>query len=421
MKTKAVRLYGKNDLRLEEFELSPLKDDEIRAKVISDSLCMSSYKAAVQGPLHKRVPDDVANNPIILGHEFSGEILEVGAKWKQRFKAGDTFSIQPAHFYKGSLSAPGYSYRDCGGNATVVNIPMEIMEMGCLFAYESPTYFTGSLAEPVSCIVGTFKAMYHTKAGSYEHEMGIVKGGKLALLAGVGPMGLGAIDYALHTERKPSLLVVTDINDERLNRAKDLYSIEHAAKLGIKLVYLNTAKTQDPVKALMELTDGTGYNDVIVFAPVRQVVEQADAILGYDGCLNFFAGPSNADFKAELNFYNVHYAYHHIVGTTGGNNSDMAEAIALMNEGRLNPAAMITHIGGLDCVIDTTLNLPSIPGGKKLIYTQISLELTAIADFKEKGKTDPLFKRLDEIICANKGLWCKEAEEYLLKTANPIG
>ena len=43
MKTKAVRLYGKEDLRLEEFELPEMKDDEILAKVVSDSICMSSY------------------------------------------------------------------------------------------------------------------------------------------------------------------------------------------------------------------------------------------------------------------------------------------------------------------------------------------------------------------------------------------
>jgi threonine dehydrogenase-like Zn-dependent dehydrogenase len=65
MKTKAIRLYGKKDLRLEEFELPAIKDDEILAKVVSDSLCMSSYKAAIQATDHKRIPDDVAQNPII--------------------------------------------------------------------------------------------------------------------------------------------------------------------------------------------------------------------------------------------------------------------------------------------------------------------------------------------------------------------
>ena len=96
MKTKAVRLYGKDDLRLEEFELPQIKEDEILAKVVSDSLCMSSYKAAHQGPEHKRVPDNVAENPVIIGHEFAGEIVEVGSKWASEFKAGDKFSIQPA-------------------------------------------------------------------------------------------------------------------------------------------------------------------------------------------------------------------------------------------------------------------------------------------------------------------------------------
>jgi threonine dehydrogenase-like Zn-dependent dehydrogenase len=125
MKTIAVRIYGKNDLRTEAFEMPPVKDDEILAKVVSDSLCMSSYKAAIQGGEHKRVPDDVAEHPTIIGHEFCGEILKVGSKWVDKYKAGDRFSIQPAHNKNGSQSAPGYSYPYCGGNATFVIIPSE--------------------------------------------------------------------------------------------------------------------------------------------------------------------------------------------------------------------------------------------------------------------------------------------------------
>ena len=128
MKTKAVRLYGKNDIRTEEFELPEMKDDEILAKVICDSICMSSHKAALQGADHKRVPNNVAENPIILGHEFCGEILDVGSKWAGEFKPGDRFSIQPALNYKGTLAAPGYSYRNIGGGATYVIIPNEVTE-----------------------------------------------------------------------------------------------------------------------------------------------------------------------------------------------------------------------------------------------------------------------------------------------------
>jgi L-sorbose 1-phosphate reductase len=250
--------------------------------------------------------------------------------------------------------------------------------------------------------------------------MGIIEGGKMALLAAVGPMGLGAIDYALHNpDRRPSLLVVTDIDDTRLNRAKSIFSPEDAKKTGVTLIYMKT-KDGDAVSELMKTSGGTGYDDVYVFAPVRPVVEQGDAILGMNGCLNFFAGPSNPAFKADFNFYNVHYASTHIVGTTGGNNDDMREALGLMAKGTINPTVMVTHVGGLDCVPATTLDLPHIPGGKKLIYTGISMALTAIADLEEKGKDDPLFEGLAEIVKKNNGLWSAEAEKYLLAHAKTI-
>ena len=414
MKTKAVRIHGKMDLRLDEINLPEVGPDDVQVKIISDSICMSSYKAAVEGEDHKRVPDDVAQNPTIVGHEFCGVIHAVGENWKHKYKVGDGFAIQPAHFYKGSQMAPGYSYQFCGGDAQYGNVPQETLLTDNLLKYDSDTYFYGSLSEPMSCIIGTFHAMYHTKGGSYEHDMGIVEGGKMALLASVGPMGLGAIDYALHCDRRPSLLVVTDIDDERLERAASIYTVEHAKEMGIELHYVNTAKVDDPVKTLRDLTGGTGYNDVICFAPVRPVVEQADAILGFDGCLNFFAGPTNSQFKAEFNFYNVHYMATHVVGTSGGNTDDMKEAIAMMTSGKINPAAMVTHIGGLDAVVDTTLNLPNIRGGKKLIYTQIEMPLVAIDDFAKLGETDPMFKELDAICKKNNGLWSAEAEKYLL-------
>jgi len=408
MKTKAVRIYGKSDLRLEEFELPPMQDDEILASVVSDSICMSSYKAAIQGADHKRVPDDVAENPTIIGHEFSGELIKVGKKWQNDFKVGQKYAIQPALLYKGSLDSPGYSFRTVGGNATYVIIPNVVMEQKCLLPYSGDAFFYSSLAEPMSCIIGAFHASYHTTPGSYKHNMGITEGGNMAILAGAGPMGLGAVDYAIHCDRKPGLLVVTDIDAVKLERAAEVLTVEEAAKNGVRLVYANTSNADD----LIALTDGHGYDDVFVFAPVAPVVELGDRLLCRDGCLNFFAGPADPGFTAAFNFYNVHYASTHIAGTTGGNTSDMMESVSMMESGLIDPAVMITHIGGLDCVIDTTLSLPKIPGGKKLIYTHISMPLTAIDDFAHSD--DPVLRSLAEIVGRNNGLWCVEAEKYLL-------
>lgn len=424
MKTKAVRLYGKDDLRLEEFELPQIKDDEILAKVVSDSICMSTYKAAHQGTEHKRVPKDVATKPVIVGHEFAGQILEVGKKWQSEFKPGDKFSIQPALTYEGGpvgiLSAPGYSYRYIGGDATYIVIPAEVMKQGCLLPYKGEGFYPASLSEPLSCVIGAMHACYHTTPGSYVHKMEIKADGKMALLAGVGPMGLACIDYVLNREdRHPSLFVVTDIDQTRLDRAASLYTREHAAERGIDLRYVNTGAAQDPVAELREISGGTGYDEVVVMAPVPAVVEQADAILGMDGCLNFFSGPGNPDFKAPLNFYNVHYASTHVVGTSGGNTDDMKEALHLMGKG-MDPAGLVTHIGGLNAVPETTLNLPNIKGGKKLIYTHVEMPLTAIADFAEKGKTNPVYAELDKLCKAHKGLWNIEAENYLLSHADRL-
>ena len=423
MKTKAVRLYGQCDLRLEEFELPAMKEDEILAKVVCDSICMSSYKSSHHGADHKRVPDDIAENPTMIGHEFAGEIVEVGSKWQGQFKPGDKFSIQPAINYEngpvGILSAPGYSYRYIGGDATYVIIPNEVMEQGCLLPYNGEAFYPASLSEPLSCVVGAIHANYHTTPGSYVHSMDIKENGKMALLAGVGPMGLAMINYVLHREdRHPSLFVVTDIDQARLDRAASLYTKEYAASRGIELHYVNT-KEGDAVATLREISGGTGYDEVVVMAPVAPVVEQGDAILAQDGCLNFFSGPSKTDFSARFNFYNVHYASTHIVGTSGGNTDDMKESLDLMGKG-LDPAGLVTHIGGLNAVVDTTLNLPSIPGGKKLIYTHIEMPLTAIADFAEKGKTNPVYAHLDELCKANMGLWNAEAEKYLLANADKL-
>jgi threonine dehydrogenase-like Zn-dependent dehydrogenase len=422
MKTKAIRLYGKKDLRMEKFELPQIKEDEILAKVVSDSLCMSSYKAFSQGTDHKRIPDDVAENPIIIGHEFAGELVQVGSKWAHKFKAGDKFSIQPALNYEegpvGILSAPGYSYRYIGGDATYVIIPKEVMEKDCLLAYQGEGFYPASLAEPLSCVIGAMHANYHTTPGSYIHKMDIVDGGKMAILAGVGPMGLAAINYLLHRpDRRPSLCVITDVDQARLDRAASLYTVEFAASVGIDLRYVNTAKMENPAEELKAISAGTGYDDVFVFAPVKPVVEQADVILAFDGCLNFFAGPSDPNFSAMFNFYNVHYAYTHVVGTSGGNNDDMVEALDLMSKG-LDPAGLVTHIGGLDAVIDSTKHLPEIPGGKKLIYTHIEMPLTAITDFAKLGETNDLFKKLAEICDRHNGLWNVEAESYLLNEFN---
>ena len=404
MKTRAVRLFGENDVRLEVFELPELKNGEILIKIISDSVCMSTYKTIKQGAKHIRVPDDVAEHPAIVGHEFCAQIAEVSEKWKDQYAVGDKVVMPPVLSYLGGMQTIGYTFEHIGGVSTYSIVPEHAVENGYLMKLDSDCFFKGSLIEPASCVIRGYKGSLHLDAQGQPYA-NLKPGGKVAILAGCGPMGLVAIDIALHGDVKPSLLVVTDLDKDRLARAERIFG----KCTDVKVVFLNTSDKEE----LLALTDGAGFDDVFVYAPVPAVVELADSILGFDGCLNFFAGPMDKSFSAKFNFYNVHYQQHHVAGTSGSTTKDMEDIIRLLGEKRIDPAVMITHIGGMDAAIDTTVHLPQIPGGKKLIYTHIDLPLTAIADFAQLGEKDPRFAVLHELVEQHGGLWNAAAEKYL--------
>ncbi len=419
MKSTAAVLAGKNQVYVKEVDLPEIGDEELLVKVVSNSVCLSTYKAAIRGGDHKRVPDDISpEHPTITGHEFGGYIVQVGEKLKDQFQEGEKFVLQPAMGLPSGYSA-GYSYEYYGGNATYCIIPKVSIDLGCVLPYKGDYFANASLAEPMSCIIGAFHATYHTTPYVYEHKMGLKDGGSVALLGCAGPMGIGAIDYAVNGPYNSKRVVVTDINEERLQRAKSLITPEDAAKEGVELHYINTSDNENAVEDLKALNGGKGYDEVFVFAPVKALIEMGDDLLGNDGCLNFFAGPTDNYFKANYNFYNVHYEGTHICGTSGGAPADMIESLELSAAGKINPSYMITHIGGVDAAPDTILNLPTLPGGKKLIYPHIQMPLTAIEDFEVLGKENEMFAELAKICQANNNVWCEKAEKYLLKTLAP--
>ena len=416
MQTKAAVIGGKNDVFLREFELPQIGEDELLVKVISNSICLSTYKAALLGEDHKRVPGDIKENPVMTGHEFAGIIVEVGENLKDRFFVDQKFVLQPAMGLESGYSA-GYSYPTFGGNATYCIIPKIAIDLNCVLPYTGSYFANASLAEPMSCIIGAYHASYHTTPYVYKHDMGIKSGGRLALLGCAGPMGVGAIDYAINGPYKPKLVVVTDIDEERLARAAQLLRVEEALAKGVELHYVNTRKPES-MQTLIDLSDGKLYDDVFVYAASKPLLEQADDLLGDDGCLNFFAGPTDKNFKVPLNYYKVHYGSTHIVGTSGGSTDDMKESLKLSAEGKINPSYMITHVGGLNVVPETILNLPNIPGGKKLVYPHIEMDLVAIEDFKKLANDNPLYAKLADVCARNNDVWCEEAERVLLDHFN---
>lgn len=415
MRTKAVRLYGEMDLRLEEFELPEMREDELLLRMMSDSICMSTYKLTRQGTRYRIAPQDLADRPIIVGHECCGEIAKVGARWKDRYREGDKFVLQPN-------VRPGYAAGYClpflGGAAQYAIASCEAVENGCVIPFSREGYFLGSLAEPLACVIAGMNTCFHKRKESYVHDLGIRPGGNLALLGGVGSMGLGAIDYALHCEASPKVIAVTGRTREKIARAESIYG-PVARRLGKKLYFIDASQT-DSTKKLLEAAQGEGYDDIVIYAPSEDAVRQADEIVAAGGCVNFFAGPVQHDFTVPINFYRLHYSHANYTGSSGSYVSDTMQAIRMICEGTLNPAAMVTHVGGLDSVVQTVCNLPQMPGAKKLVYPQISLPMTALSDFAKRGEKDPLFAALAELVEEEGGVWSPRAEAYLLAHAERI-
>ena len=417
MKTKAVRLYGANDLRLEEFELPEINEREVLLRVVTDSLCASTYKAVKQGTAHKRVPPTIAEKPVIIGHEMCGEIVKVGSAITNEWKVGQKIVIQPALKLESGYD-PGYSYQYIGGASTYCVVPEIVMERGCMIPYEGDSFFKGSLVESLGCVLRGYKGFYHTDYSNYVRTDGAKKGGRIAILGGAGPMGIGAVELAAGYAGV-SQVVVTDLNQDRLDYAEAKSTPAEAAKKGCKLTYLNTSGLEDPVKTLIEMSDG-GFDDVFVMVPVPALFTMAEQICREDGCVNFFAGPPIHDMQGSLNLYRVHYDGIHVVGTAGSIPEDTVDTIKLIEENAINPGAIVSHILGLDPVIDTLMAMEKPSGAKKVCYPGLDIPLVAIDDLPELAKTNDLWAAINEIVQKNGGLWCAEAEKYLLENAPKI-
>ena len=414
MRTEAVRLYGAKDLRIESFELPEVGAHEVLMRVVTDSVCASTYKAVIQGPAHKRVPEDVAEHPIVIGHEMCGEILKVGAEMSDKWKVGQHAVIQPALKLENNFD-PGYSYPYIGGNMTYAVVPEIVLERGCLLPYEGKGYYEGSLTEPLACVLRAFKGMYHTDYTNYVRTDGAKRGGKLAILGGAGPMGLAAIELAVGYAGCAQV-VVTDLSEERLDYARTKCSVEAAKARGCELVYLNTSGLEDPAAKLLEISNG-GFDDVFVMVPVSGLLTMAEKIAAFDGCINFFAGPAVHDLQGSLNLYRVHYDGIHLVGTAGSIPEDTVDVIDLIERGAINPGVMVSHVLGLGAVPEAIFAMERPSGSKKICYNELDIPMVALTDFEELGKNDPMWAHLDEIVKKNNGLWCAEAENYLLANA----
>jgi len=336
--------------------------DQLLCRVDAAGVCTSILKLIAQGRDHTFLNGwDLEHFPVILGDEGSVTVVKVGANLSGEYRPGQRFGIQPAvdvppinhrERYRENAAAMtkcavGYTL---GGNlAEYLLIQEEVLDGMCLLPLpdDGLPYFAVSMAEPISCIVSAQEHQIHIhKQGPHAPRvptLGLLEGGTTVVI-GAGPMGLMHVEMAMRY--KPKRILVSDVIQERLDKAMRLLD-EKARTRGIELVPVHS----DALKATLDaLTAGAGADDIILAVGVRPVQQAAIGLLAKGGVANLFGGLPRGRHLLELDAIAVHYNEIKLVGSSGGEPSDLAATLDALAGGDIDPGNYVWGICDLEHV-----------------------------------------------------------------------
>jgi L-iditol 2-dehydrogenase len=342
---KAAVFLAPSQIELQEVEKPKVGLGEVLIKVKTAGICGTDariYKGT------KKIP-----HPRIIGHEFAGEIEEVG-EHVQRWKAGDRVTVQPIIAcgtcyccLRGKsnicLTRPTIGYEYDGGFAEFVRIPKEAVDRGNIIELPDQVSFEeAAFAEPLSaCIHGNEKAQ--------------IRKGDRVWIMGDGPIGLTHVQLVALSGAGTIILSGTDRRKLELGKALGAHH----------LIYV---PEQDPLKEVKSLTEGEGVDVAITAASASQLVE--DALQGgglrKGGLLVIFAGvPPHSMASVDPN--RVHYQEYTITGSSGHSIENMRQSIALIHAGAFKVQPLISHRLGLEDVTEGIAMKERLEGLKHLI------------------------------------------------------
>jgi threonine dehydrogenase-like Zn-dependent dehydrogenase len=335
---------------------------QMLARVDAAGICTSLIKLIEQGPNHPLLYGwDITPHPVILGDEGSVTLVEVGGELRARYHPGERYVIQPAvdsapinyreryrdHGRGINKVAVGYTL---GGHlAEYVLISEEILAADCLLPISDATlpYAHAALSEPFSCVISAQDHHVHLTQDNPLGPRAVVKGlkpGGVTVVLGAGAMG--RMHVALAMSYRPRAIVAADLVESRLEVVRRLFGAR-AADLGIALRPLNPA--QENLKQVVgELTNYAGADDVIVAVGARQVIADAQSLVGRGAVLNLFGGLKKGEDTVGFETSLVHYKEINITGSSGGSPWDVARTLELMAAREIDAGDHIARIGDLN-------------------------------------------------------------------------
>ncbi len=237
-------------------------------------------------------------------------------------------------------------------------------------------------------------------------------GGRCWMMGAAGPMGHMHVQRAIQVGPRPALLVATNRSSDRIQALTDLYGAT-AAEHGVELVCLTEA-TLGPAgfrQRLLELTDGQGFDDIVILAPSIQAIEEAASLLAPGGVVNVFAGLTRGteamlDLNPVIDGRQIRF-----IGSSGSSIADMRSMLVRVEQGALDTNRTVAAISGLDGVYDGILAVSqgTFPG-KVVVYPHITgLGLTPLSELRER--LPQVYARLGP-----GEAWTVEAEAELLQS-----
>lgn len=360
MRAVVLSGVGFENLSVREVPAPVPGPDQLLCRVDAAGVCTSILKLLAQGPRHAFINGwDIERFPIILGDEGSLTLVKAGANLAGRFDTGERFAIQPAvdiapinHRERYADNAAGMAkvavgYTLPGNLAEYVLITEEVLEARCLLPLpdEEMPYFAVSMAEPLSCVYSAQERHIHIeKPGPFAPrapKLGLLPGGTTVVI-GAGGMGLMHAEMAMRF--RPKNIIVSDLVPERLEKAERLLG-GRARRMGITLLTVGAGGLKP---ALDAASGGAGADDVIMAVGVQAVQQEALGLLGRGGVANLFGGLPRGKHMLALDAIAVHYNEIKVVGSSGGEPSDMAATLEAIASGEIDPGNYVAGVGALE-------------------------------------------------------------------------
>ena len=313
---RAAKLYTPGDIRLVEIEKPSPGPGEVLVRVKAVGICASDVHYFRDG----RISDAVVTEPFILGHEFAGEIAEVGPG-VTNVRPGDRVAVEPA--------IPCYACDMCA--AAYHNLCRNVKFCGTPPFHGSLREFIAwpaRLVEPIpdSMSMGEAAMLEPLAVGVYAVEISDDIRGKTVAVLGAGAIGLSILQAARIAGCGGA--IVTDLYPSRLELAK---------KLGADRTFLADSGV---VSAVKEATGGRGADVVYEAAGENDAVVQATEMVRPSGWVIVGGIPRDDQITVTASTVRRKQVTIRLLRRS---NDTLRRSIAYVHDGKVDVASFITH------------------------------------------------------------------------------